>query len=370
MTESKNKGEIAEIVKVFKDLEDDVINKNMCCACGACVAYCESQSFDVIKMEGYTPKFKAKQNEENCTECGLCYYICPQTETLLEKMNSLYCIEDENGPIIDVLAAKTTSKAIEQVGQDGGIVTTLLAYLFEKRKIDAVIVSERDKKWQTIPKLVFNKDDLIKSSGTRYSISSQILPLKDLYNISPEILEEKGIFDIEQFRVAFVGTPCQCRAIAKMKTLNIKPAHVVKYNISLFCYENFDYDGLYNIIEKKTKIKRTDIEKTWIKKNFFVRTKNGKEFEIGIKEVDPAVRDSCHKCDEFTGRFSDLSVGAQGAPLGYSFIITRTVIGQKAINALLSLGLIEQHIVPVDQSAEWKSKKLNWLKKLLSFKNK
>lgn len=370
MTESKTKSNSDQKVKVFSDLVEDVINKNMCCACGACVSYCESQSFDVIQMDGSTPKFKGKPNEENCTECGLCYYICPQTDPLLEKLKEVYCIEDGNGPIIDVLAAKTTDKAIEEVGQDGGVVTALLAHLFDKHKIDAAIVSEKDANWQTIPKMVFNKEELVKSSGTRYSISSQLLPLKDLYNIPLEILKEKGIFDIEQLRVAFVGTPCQCRAIAKMKLLNIKPAHVVKYNISLFCFENFDYEDLYKLLEKETKVKRTDIQKTWIKKNFFVRDKKGKEYEVPIKKLDPAVRNHCHHCDEYTGRFSDISVGAQGAPLGYSFIIIRTETGEQVIKTLLSEGLIEQHIVPVEESAEWKTSKLNWLIKLLSFKTK
>ena len=51
MVESKTKDGSKAEVKVFKDLEEDVINKDMCCACGACVAYCESQSFDVIEIK-------------------------------------------------------------------------------------------------------------------------------------------------------------------------------------------------------------------------------------------------------------------------------------------------------------------------------
>ena len=40
-------------VKVFKDLEEEIIKTSKCCACGACVAYCQSQQFDVIKMVKY-----------------------------------------------------------------------------------------------------------------------------------------------------------------------------------------------------------------------------------------------------------------------------------------------------------------------------
>jgi len=49
-------------VKVFKDLDEEIIKADKCCACGACVAYCSSQTFDVIKMEGYTPQFISDAN--------------------------------------------------------------------------------------------------------------------------------------------------------------------------------------------------------------------------------------------------------------------------------------------------------------------
>ncbi|MFX0177350.1 MAG: coenzyme F420 hydrogenase/dehydrogenase beta subunit N-terminal domain-containing protein, partial [Candidatus Hodarchaeota archaeon] len=286
MFESRSKKSFGKDVKTFRDLEKEVINIDLCCACGACIAYCESQSFNVIEMVDYTPKFKTEKNADNCTECGICYYICPQTTTLSEKLQDSHCIEDEIGHIMKIFAAKTTDAAIEKVGQDGGIISTLLTYLFEFRKIDAAIVSEYDEDLKPIPKIIFNKKDLLKSAGTRYVISSQILPLKDLYNISHEILIKKNIIDIDQLRIAFVGTPCQCRAISKMKLLHIKPAHVIKYIISLFCFENFNYKQLYDILKKETRMQAKDIQKTWIKKNFFMKTKNNKEFEVNIKTLD------------------------------------------------------------------------------------
>ncbi|GAF74613.1 unnamed protein product, partial [marine sediment metagenome] len=86
MTEVKPKKTVLKDVKIFKNLEDEIIKTNKCCACGACVAYCSSQSFDVIKMEGYTPQFITDANVDNCKECGICYYICPQTEPLMKQI--------------------------------------------------------------------------------------------------------------------------------------------------------------------------------------------------------------------------------------------------------------------------------------------
>lgn len=369
MTQSLPKDQ-EEKIKTFKDLENEVIKENLCCACGACIAYCESQSFDVIKLDEYTPRFKSKQNEDNCTECGVCYYICPNSGTLEDLLAQKLGIQDKLGHISDIIAAKTTKEAIKKVGQDGGIVTTFLYYLFEKNLIDAAVVSEYDEELHTIPKLIFEKEELLKSAGTRYSISSQIIPLKDLYNIPLEIQEKKGIYDIDQMRVAFVGTPCQVKALRKMQYLSIKPAHVIKYIISLFCFENFDYSSLYDAIEAKKGINPPQIKKTYIKKNFYIQKQNDQILEINIKDLDPAVRSHCKVCDDFTGRYSDISIGSTGAPDNYSIIITRNESGQKVIDSLLSRHYIDQYIHPRDQKTAWKEKRKDIFKRMISRKSK
>ncbi len=358
-------------IKTFKDLEDEVVSTNKCCACGACVAYCEIQGFDTIEMDQYTPKFKSDKSVENCKECGLCFYICPQTEPLLDKLNGIYLIKDELGHINDVISARTTNDKIKGIGQDGGIVSTILSYLFDTNQIDAAIVSEYDENFEPIPSLIDNKGDLIKSAGTRYSISSNILPLKELYSMADQLIEKhSSVYDIDQLSLAFVGTPCQCRAICKMKLLNVKPAHVINYVISLFCFENFDYVKLMDLIKSKTNIEPSQIKKAQIKKNMFITSKNNKTVEIDIKELDEAVRSHCNECDEFVGRFSDLSVGASGAPTGYSMIIMRSEKAQNLIDSLISEGLIEKYKIPADQFSEWKPKKINWFRKMIALKTK
>jgi coenzyme F420 hydrogenase subunit beta len=360
-----------EEVKTFKDLNDEIIAKDLCCSCGACVAYCEVQEFDVIEMKGYTPIFKSEKTEEHCKECGLCFFICPQTQPLTDKLELIHQVKDELGNILDVVAARTTDKVIREVGQDGGTVSTILKYLFETNNIDGAIVSEYDENFQPIPKIIYNKDDLVKSAGTRYSISPNILPLKDLYTVAQDILEkQKRIFDVDQLRLAFIGTPCQCRAINKMKLLGVKPAHVISIVISLFCFENFDYGKLMDILKTKTSVDSSNIKKTSIKKNFFVTSKDDQQFEVPIKDLDEAVRNHCNECDEFTGKYSDISIGASGAPSGYSMVIVRTDKGLNLIDSLLTDGYIEKYTIPDDQVQEWKPKKINWFKKMISIKTK
>ena len=105
-------------IKTFRNLEDDVISVNRCCACGACIAYCENQVFNVIEMENYIPKFKTDKSVENCKECGYCYYICPQTEPLLDKLKMECCGNplDKSDKEISLQMIDNKFKSIQEAG--------------------------------------------------------------------------------------------------------------------------------------------------------------------------------------------------------------------------------------------------------------
>jgi len=369
MTEVKEKKKLIEDIKIFKDLENEIIKKDKCCACGACVAYCSSQGFDVIEMEGYRPKFISEANVDNCEECGVCYYICPQTEPLMDKIKNIYNSKDELGNVMNIMAAKTTDAKIKEAGQDGGLVTTLLMYLFDKNKIDAAIVSEYDDNLKPIPKIIYNKEDLLKSSGTRYTISSNLLPLKDLYDILEDVAQKKHqIYDRNQTRMAFIGTPCQCRAVRKMQLLNISPTHVIKYVFGLFCMENFDYDKLFELVKAETDEIPTNIAKMNIKKNFFITNKANEVKEVELNKFDPAVRNHCHECDEFTSRFADISFGGSGAVQQNSMIIIRTETGEELITYAIIDGYVQKFIPKTMTIPVWKGKKLDLLKRMTNNK--
>jgi len=153
MNESKTEKK-KKIIKVFVSLNREIIKTELCCACGACVAYCDGQDFNVIKMEDFTPQYKSNETKRNCTLCGMCYSICPQTDTLREELNESLKINNEIGHIDNLVIAKTTNSSIEKVAQDGGIVTTTLQYLFDENRIDAAIVSFYDKDLKPSPKII------------------------------------------------------------------------------------------------------------------------------------------------------------------------------------------------------------------------
>jgi coenzyme F420 hydrogenase subunit beta len=170
--------------------------------------------------------------------------------------------------------------------------------------------------------------------------------------------------------MAFVGTPCQCRAVRKMQLLNISPAHVIKYVFGLFCMENFDYEKLFQLVKKETNEDPANIAKMNIKKNFYITNKENKVYEVELHKFDEAVRNHCHDCDEFTSRFADISFGGSGAVQQNSMVVIRTEKGEELMKNALISGYINKFTPKKSTITEWKASKIDLLRRMTNNKIK
>lgn len=142
----------------FENLESDVITQGACVLCGACEYICP---IDIIKINNRRP-----QKFGNCLKnCSNCFFVCPRT--FLSKEITEGNFNNYLGNYIDILLVKSN----KIIGQDGGAVTTLLAYLLEKKIVDSVFVVKEDEELPWKPKSILtnNIEEVIKSSGTKYS---------------------------------------------------------------------------------------------------------------------------------------------------------------------------------------------------------
>lgn len=178
-------------------LMKEIVRSGICTECGTCAAVCPVLEWD--HMTGQ-PKLIGK-----CTGCGICYNQCPRTITdpiqLMGEFKSGY-VANTNIP--------------EFVGgQDGGTVTSLLAYLFDEHLIDAAIVTMRDPAtpWHPVAQIVTSKEDALKAAGSIYVHSQTVEALMEAIR--------------QDFRsIAFVGTPCNIDAVDKMMN---SPAGMLRY---------------------------------------------------------------------------------------------------------------------------------------------
>jgi len=154
--------------KGFEGLKAEIIDRNLCSCCGACVSFCEH-----LELGDDTPVLKEecsldKEGVIKCSENGTCYDVCPMTETDIEGLEGMFfdseCVKDEYLGIYRKLIAGRTQ--IE--GQDGGMVTSMLVAGVEKGLFDCTIVAEREDGYNAVPKITEDVEEIKRAKGTRY----------------------------------------------------------------------------------------------------------------------------------------------------------------------------------------------------------
>lgn len=337
-------------VSFEESLETNIVAHGKCLGCRACVVVCP---FNCLEYTEGKPSLV-----KECKDCGICAQICPQYDWSWPKMeNSVFGRErrsdEEFGVYRRLVVARATDDRLLEACQDGGVVTTLLTFAFENGIIDSAVVSgiTKEKPLYPIPKLATTSDEILEYAGTRYSYSPSILSLV-------EAVEQK------KTSIAFVGTPCQIRAVRKMQLLGLKRfTKSLKFLIGLMCSECFTYSGfIEKHIHGDLGLNLNDIEKINIKGKILVKTKSGVK-TIPLAEAKKYARKSCKSCDDFSSELADISTGGLGLD-GWTFTIIRTGKGEELCSKAEKAGFLD--VKPVDEGVY----ALNLLRKLSKKKRK
>jgi coenzyme F420 hydrogenase subunit beta len=310
-----------------ESLAKNVVASGKCVGCGACIVVCPFCCLELAKEELRLIK--------ECQACGICAQTCPQQYwSWSETDNSVFGrerkIEENFGVYRRLALAQANDARIQAKRQDGGVVTALLLFALENGLIDGAIVAEatQDRPFYPIPKLVTDSEEILNSAETKYSYSPNLLALA-------EIVKQK------KAKVAFVGTPCQIRAIRKMQAVGLKRfAAPLKFLMGLMCSESFTYEGLMEKhIHERLGVNLKDIKKMNIKGKMLVTTTSGIVM-IPLPEIKQYARKNCSICDDFSSELADISVGGLGLD-GWSFVVVRTQKGEKLFSAAERAGAIK-----------------------------
>ena len=325
-------------VSFQESLEKKVVLAGKCTGCAGCVVSCPIK---VLEYAEQRPKIIGK-----CTSCGICAKICPPYEMYLPAVEEFVFgnkskPEEDYGIHRRILIARAKDKDILRVCQDGGVVTTLLIFAIQHKTIDGAIVSavSGDKPFYPVPKLVTTPKELIECAGTRYSYSPNLLALQEAVELRKKSL-------------AFVGTPCQIRAIRKMQMLPLKKyVKALNFTVGLMCTESFTYEGLMEKqIQSVLGVDLRDVEKINIKAKIFVTTKSGEVKFIPLKEAKKYSRKTCGACTDFSAELADVSTGGVGLK-GWTLTILRTEKGQELFERAEMEGLLETKSVEQETGA-------------------
>lgn len=341
----------------FSKLEKEVIDTGRCASCGACIAFC--------------PRIEVREGVKTLVEydpvCGMCYNHCPRT-----FLPTLEIEEEVFGTTRDSLADKApdgehrllgvyretytgraTKPEIQEVAQDGGVVTSLLAYALADGIIDSVVVTDMNKNWSPHPKVVTSAEELISAAGSKYSVS-------------PNVMGVKIAIDSGKEEIAFIGMPCQIQALRKVQTSK-QPYEIgqdkIKLLVGLFCMENFKHALLIEkFVKDELGIDPADVEKFDITKGeLWIYPKDGEEQAIPVKELHDYANEGCSFCSDFTAELADISVGSVGSKEGWNTVLSRSQLGEQLLQGAIDSGWIEanpmENLEPVSKLADIKKKK-------------
>ncbi len=304
------------------------ISSYVCSGCGMCAGICP---LGCVTVENG----KLVIDENKCIHCGLCYTVCPRSFLPKKLIDWLVShgeaapLEVQIGSYLEAYSAQTKVPDIKAVGQDGGIVTTLLYHAFQAGKIDAALGAKVGTTlWKPEPFVIKTKEDAILASGTKYANNPTLSALPQLKNYA---------------KIAVVGTPCMMQALRKGDIFKIdaKLRNQIKYKIGIFCMESFPYEGILQIAKQLgTSIENAKKMNINMGK-FFITNKDGTVVQAPIKEVAQNARKECHYCYDLTSESADVSVGSIGSPQGWSSVLVRTPAGKELFDGAVAAGLIE-----------------------------
>jgi coenzyme F420 hydrogenase subunit beta len=311
----------------FRDLQDFVVDKDVCCFCATCASLCPR-----IGLEEKNPKL-----QEYDPTCSMCFRYCartyfPEEEVEKEFFGGKTREDFLLGYYQKATAAKSTDDAVLKVAQNGGVVSTLLIRALETGLIDGALVTGKAANWVPKPYVARTPEEILAAAGSRYTMAPSMLPYSE------------AIYEYELEKLAFVGMPCQIQAARKLQLWPPLSDTLGKITliIGLFCSSNFTMDLLKNTISQELGVQLSDVKKFDIARGkFFVYLNDGSVKDLPIKETKVHNWASCQYCKDYTAEFADIAVGSVGAPADdWNTVFVRSDTGAKLFDDAVSAGKI------------------------------
>lgn len=312
-----------------------ILEKKMCCGCGACYSICPKNCIKFISGENVNfPEI----NEKECIDCGLCIKVCPGNSNINRLIDGQKINIRSNIKSIGV--ASSTDDVIRCNSASGGLITQIIKSLFEANEIDGAVLTTQNKENALYNEVIIanNIEDILKSQGSRYSPSSNCSVLKDI------------ITSDKYKKIIFVGKPCEIEALGRFCEINKKLNEKIYLKISIMCHHSPTRRGLRNLIDN-TELKNREITQIKFRGNgwpgeFSIQSSDGTTYKTTYLEawnhyLSQDHNEKCIYCENPFPLEADLIVGDpwgkeyKGDKKGKSLYIARTEKIKKILDELI-----------------------------------
>ncbi len=320
-------------MKIFgpNELLEEVINKNLCIGCGACIHLC--------------PYFRSYKGKTAmlfpCTlEEGRCFAHCPKIEVDLDELSQQYFGRSyEGGPLgnyLSIHTAKAGPKVEAASFQAGGTVSALMSFALTKGYIDAAVLTDKEG-ILPVPRVITDADEVLTCSSSKYSASPTLSALN------------QAMTD-EYTKIGVVATPCQVLAVAQMRMNPLEKEDFVDpvaLVVGLFCTWAIDFRAFAPFISERVDINTiTKVDIPPPPSEIMEIYMGEKKIEIPLDEIRELVPETCSYCIDMTSEFSDISVGVLEGRPDLNTLIIRTERGQNIVNEAVQEGYIVIEDIP------------------------
>jgi len=206
----------------------------------------------------------------------------------------------------DMYLAWSSDEEILSKTESGGVVTSLLKFALESKRVDAVLAikARGGNRYDGIPVLITDPEEVISTAGALHCVTVNI----------PRYIKEYlgGAFDM---KLAVVGKPCDIRGIielVKREQINLDNLLLIGLNCS---------GTLLPVVAKKTIAEEfgadpLDVVYEDIEDNkLVIRLKNGTEKAKGLQELEEkgyGRRENCRRCEIKIPTMADIACGKWG----------------------------------------------------------
>ncbi|MDY6968705.1 MAG: Coenzyme F420 hydrogenase/dehydrogenase, beta subunit C-terminal domain [Spirochaetota bacterium] len=335
---------MAQSISKQSQLIDNVINKNICVKCGACVGLCPY--FDYF--DG-----KVVVMDKCNSDTGRCLEFCPRSDYIdIPQGQSKICKENQSeiGSYISIFKARACNSDIVDKAQYGGVVSSLIIHALNKGIIDSALLINKGNNLSPKTRIVTNSSEVLNCAGSRYTSSAGLGELNRAIT--------KG-----ERNIGFVGLPCQMEALARMDSVNQDDEEMIKginLRIGLFCTWALDYRTFNKYIKSigiKEPIIKYDIPPP--PANVFkLLTENGWQ-ELPLDDVKPFIQKGCSLCEDMTAQLADISIGMFEGDEEWNTVIIRNDKGSQFINEAIEIGVITTEILPKESENHLKEASRN-----------